>query len=213
MSYYLPEVIFKLVTDLPIPKYAVEFGAYDGITISNIRKLLENGWKGLWIEPCEEIFKELEKNIKGLDVEILNIAISNKEDVDTFYNHPKHLGGSSLVHPSDRNFSTPQGGARHDDKHVTKIQCKRLESILGDREVGFMSIDTEDMDTVIIEDMMKSKVRPHIFVAESKKIETKDTQFKLVEKEYKIIKQFKGDTIYSLNYLDVNYEKIIRNSA
>ena len=40
----LPEYIYPLISKLDIPKFAVEFGALDGLHRSNIRKLLENGW-------------------------------------------------------------------------------------------------------------------------------------------------------------------------
>lgn len=193
----LPEMILKLVESLSVPKYAVEVGALDGIRNSNIRKLLEIGWKGLWIEPDSTNFANLKNNIEGLDVEILNVAVSNKEGMATFYHHPRFAGKSSLVHPDKRFFpGRALGKVVPDDKHPQQIECRRLETILGDREVGFMSIDVEDFDTVVLQDMMTSKVRPHIFSIEFREQSVFDIQFKLVESEYELVERLSNDAIY-----------------
>jgi hypothetical protein len=42
--------------------YFVEFGAGDGIHLSNCRKLFEEGWSGVFIEPDKERFPKLQKN-------------------------------------------------------------------------------------------------------------------------------------------------------
>ena len=38
-----------------------EFGAWDGIYLSNCRKLVEEGWAGVFIEGNEKRFKDLQK--------------------------------------------------------------------------------------------------------------------------------------------------------
>ncbi|MCH9620660.1 MAG: hypothetical protein S4CHLAM20_00610 [Chlamydiia bacterium] len=40
--------------------FCVEFGAMDGVDISNTRHLLDNGWEGVMIEPNNEQYKKLE---------------------------------------------------------------------------------------------------------------------------------------------------------
>ena len=193
----LSEIIYDLVDELSIPKYAVEFGALDGIRNSNIRKLLENGWKGLWIEPDATNFSNLKNNIEGLDVDILNVAVSNIEGMTTLYHHPKFAGKSSLVHPDKRFFpGRALGKIVPDDKYPQSIECKRLETILGDIEVGFMSIDVEDFDTVILEDMMISSVRPHVFSIEFREQPEFDKQYELAKGEYELIDRLSNDAIY-----------------
>lgn len=195
----LSEIIYDLVNDLPIPKYAVEFGALDGVRNSNIRKLLENGWKGLWIEPDPINFANLKNNIEGLDVEILNVAISNTQGMTTFYHHPRFAGKSSLVHPLERFFpGRALGKVVPDDKHPQEVMCRRLETILGTREVGYMSIDVEDFDTVVVEDMMSSVVRPHIFSVEFREQSAFDIQYELVQNEYELVDRLSNDAIYKL---------------
>jgi hypothetical protein len=42
----------------------VEFGAYDGITFSNCKKLLEEGWTGVFIESHARRFSKLRRNYR-----------------------------------------------------------------------------------------------------------------------------------------------------
>ena len=55
------EKIFEVIE--PGPKFAVEFGAYDGVQNSNMRNLVVNqGWSSFQIEGDEERAKQLAKN-------------------------------------------------------------------------------------------------------------------------------------------------------
>ena len=43
----------------------VEFGAWDGVKNSNCRKIYEEGWNGIFIEPDKDKYKSLKKNYKN----------------------------------------------------------------------------------------------------------------------------------------------------
>ncbi|MGH0031912.1 MAG: hypothetical protein ACQGVC_19150 [Myxococcota bacterium] len=58
------EKIFQLIE--PGPRYAVEFGAGDGVQNSNVRHLYEQGWSGLQIEGSPVEFAKLKKNYAEL---------------------------------------------------------------------------------------------------------------------------------------------------
>lgn len=59
------EEIFRRIE--PGPKYAVEFGAGDGISLSNTRNLMLNhGWGGLLIEGDPKIAPALRENYRRL---------------------------------------------------------------------------------------------------------------------------------------------------
>ncbi|MGA3286504.1 MAG: hypothetical protein ABSD46_03665 [Bacteroidota bacterium] len=45
----------------------VEFGAWDGIYLSNCRKLFDEGWSGVFIEADKKKFLELQKNYNAID--------------------------------------------------------------------------------------------------------------------------------------------------
>lgn len=50
----------------PGNKLCCEFGAWDGIYLSNVRSLILDGWSALFIEGDPEKFRELEANYAGL---------------------------------------------------------------------------------------------------------------------------------------------------
>jgi hypothetical protein len=56
------EEIFRRIE--PTARYAVEFGAGDGLTNSNVRQLYLQGWKGLQIEGSPLEFEKLRRNAK-----------------------------------------------------------------------------------------------------------------------------------------------------
>jgi hypothetical protein len=52
--------------------FFVELGAWDGIHLSNCRKLYDNGWSGMFIEADSNKFKQLKKNYED-DKKIITI--------------------------------------------------------------------------------------------------------------------------------------------
>ena len=75
-------IITEIFRRLNIEKgFFVEFGAMDGIDISNTRSLWEKGWKGVMIEPSEGLFKALKHNYPpGSGVLTLNSFVDWKRD-------------------------------------------------------------------------------------------------------------------------------------
>ena len=65
--YSINEPIIEYIFDkLNINKGVfVEFGAWDGIVLSNCRKLYDNGWSGMFIEADNNKFKELKRNYQN----------------------------------------------------------------------------------------------------------------------------------------------------
>lgn len=61
--------------------FFVEFGAWDGIHLSNSRQLYLNGWKGIFIEGSEKRFLDLVDNYKGSGMILINefVASSSNE--------------------------------------------------------------------------------------------------------------------------------------
>ena len=68
-------IIEKILKELSIDKgYFVEFGAWDGIHLSNCRKLYEDGWNGCFIEGDVNKYTTLCNNYKDNE----NIICINK---------------------------------------------------------------------------------------------------------------------------------------
>ena len=62
--------------------FFVEFGAWDGIKGSNTRKLYQNGWRGILIEPESQRFLDLQKNYETIEhVTTLNRFVGIDENL------------------------------------------------------------------------------------------------------------------------------------
>jgi len=143
----------------PTHKVLVGVGA-KGKQFSNSYNFLLDGWRGILIEPLEESFLQLQKDVKGLDATLVNVAVSYRGGETNFYiTHP--LGRSSLVK------------GRNKKVKVVKVQIRTLKSILDENNVpkdfDFLTIDTEGMDRIIIRDLMNnSDYRPTWIIYEPK---------------------------------------------
>ena len=66
-------IIEKIMEILKIENgFFIEFGAWDGIYLSNSRYLFDNGWKGCFIEADQNKFTELVDNYKNTEIITLN---------------------------------------------------------------------------------------------------------------------------------------------
>ena len=57
----------------------VEFGAWDGVFLSNSRWLFEQGWDGVFIEADEKRFKTLESSYKNTNTKCINAKVGISE--------------------------------------------------------------------------------------------------------------------------------------
>lgn len=75
-------IIQKIFEVLNISKgYFIEFGAWDGIELSNCKKLYDEGWSGCFIESNEKRFEDLRNNYKDNDnIKCLNYLVSPTGD-------------------------------------------------------------------------------------------------------------------------------------
>jgi FkbM family methyltransferase len=66
-------IIQKIMSELDIKSgFFIEFGAWDGVYLSNCRNLFENGWSGCFIEGDTKKYQTLVKNYEGSCVICLN---------------------------------------------------------------------------------------------------------------------------------------------
>lgn len=79
-------IIEKIFKRLDIKNgFFVEFGGWDGVYLSNCRKLFEEGWSGIFIEGDKARHEECKKNYKGED-RIKSINAFVEEEGNTFDN-------------------------------------------------------------------------------------------------------------------------------
>ena len=159
-----------LFFDAPPPsKIFVEVGAYDGTTLSNVRRLHEvHGWSGISIEPVAESFERLQRSYADTSVRCIRCAIGTNEgeaiiSVPTF---------RSQTYGYDLAFST-MAPARQRAIDATwrqeRVRVRRLDNLLAEHGielVGFMSIDTEDMDLEVLQIIDFATSRPFAILVE-----------------------------------------------
>lgn len=77
----------------------LEIGAYDGISFSNSYQLLLNGWEGVMVEASPSVFKKLQANLSGLQVQLLNECITLADESEiTFYDNQGAVATTSVEH-------------------------------------------------------------------------------------------------------------------
>jgi hypothetical protein len=73
------EAIFSVIGTAS--QLCCEFGAWDGVHLSNTRRLLLSGWRGVLIEPVPERFAQLKRTYRDLeDVICINGAVDDAEN-------------------------------------------------------------------------------------------------------------------------------------
>ena len=87
-------ILAKITAELEIDRgFFIEFGAWDGIHLSNTRQLYEKGWSGCYIEADPKKFRELTQNYRGTNVVCVNSMVfptaKEGDTVDSIY--AKHL--------------------------------------------------------------------------------------------------------------------------
>lgn len=127
----------------------LDIGAHDGVKLSNSRKLLENGWTGVLVEPSPAVFTQLLQNTEAIKdrVTLINAALTTKEV------------GAMVWHDSNGDFiSTLSSG--HVDKWsrnfqnwrsfiVHPLSCYSFFKTFG-TDYDFVTIDVEGINYEIL---------------------------------------------------------------
>lgn len=140
--------------DLIIAKYFGDFkgslldiGANNGVTFSNSRLLIENGWAGVLIEPSlafdrlQELYKDNE-NIK-----CLNFAISDKYGEFTFYE------------TSDSLVASLSKTVWHDKFPYKERAVKTIPYSAIERHYDYITLDAEGQDWNILQQIGLTNVK------------------------------------------------------
>ncbi len=131
--------------------YFVEFGATDGILLSNTHLLeKEFGWRGLCAEPNPRFFKELEKN-RLCTVANTCIGATTGERVEFIF--ADAYGG--MAHDADSDNHKAKREAYRDAGDTATLTTISLHDFLkahnAPKTIDFISIDTEGSEFSIIE--------------------------------------------------------------
>lgn len=155
----------ELINNLIISKYGKDFkgtildlGANDGITLSNSRFFIENGWSGVLVEAGKLPYDKLMKNILPKTIAI-NSAIGNQNGNLTFYESKNLLNAndvglvSSLVSNETQRWRNAGIGFTE-----YQVECFTWESFidkfhLKNQNFDIISIDIEGMDYEVLTQM------------------------------------------------------------
>ena len=180
------------------PKRIIDIGASDGITNSNSRLFIENGWEAILIEPqlgkylnLRALYGTSEKYIK-----CLNYAIADHNGETDFLYNPLVNDHSRI--PNDNYYSKSFGDT---PTELISVTCVTLEFIFmvypQFKDLGVLCIDTEGYDEVILKHLMKTDVRPKVLICEHHTEEIRERQTAILT-DYNPVKKISANVIYTL---------------
>lgn len=147
----------------------LDIGAWDGVFISNTRKLAELGWSGVLVEPDPIAFSSLLTNNEGnLNIACVNAAVSASRQVRVFFSQ-KEWGGT--LNPDYINYGTR--GFKN-CYYVLTMSPDDLVEIGNNlnRKYEFVSLDAEWMDLDILAESEKLLTNTELLC-----VEVNDHQF------------------------------------
>lgn len=144
--------------------FYVDVGAYDPVRFSNTLRFYKKGWRGINIEPNPERFKKFLVS-RGGDIN-LNIGIGKKEKKQDFYRFiPDTL---STFSRADKESYIRQGYKLVDRLGISMAKLKDiLYTYCKDKEIDFVSIDTEGSDLEVLMTNDWQKFNPRLICIET----------------------------------------------
>lgn len=170
--------------------FYVDVGAYDPTRFSNTKRFYLKGWRGINIEPdpirINKFYKERPKDIN------LNVGVANKNGLlDFFKFDPQTLSTFSKSAAADYQ---KHGYTLNE---TFKVRVSKLGQILGkerkNKQIDFLSIDTEGFDLEVLKSNNWKKFHPKVICIETCKNDADKILSKL---GYKKVYQTAVNSIY-----------------
>lgn len=163
-SQHGEDLVIDALLGSPIEGAYVDVGANDPSELSNTRRFYDRGWRGINIEPNQELFDAFERLRPG-DVN-LNIGIAQSAGEMTFYRmEPSTLSTfdcaaslDNLAHPGSRLVAEVPVSVRP--------LAEVLDEYLGDRSIDLLSVDTEGLDLAVLQSNDWQRYRPRLVLVE-----------------------------------------------
>lgn len=181
------DILEKYLVDnrIMIPPLVVDIGAGDGVTGSNSKLFIEKyNYKGILVEVDPAPYSNMETLYKdNQNVKLINKAIDK------------------TVHGYDISFSGYWQLNRVIKNTKSKNKTVKLSTLLKKEkanEIGILSLDTEGLDSDILEELLKNTtIRPWIIIIEGNHLEDQELQRKLLEGEYDLFKTINVNQIFT----------------
>ena len=129
----------------------LDIGAYDGVTNSNTRGLLELGWSGVLVEAAPAAFDILVGNNVGLKTTLVHAAFMPKAGLVKFYDtdprgKPGDIHLRQLCTAMQQHNVAHYGGVEY---HVSACTAEDIVALSGDH-FDFVSVDIEGLDLEVL---------------------------------------------------------------
>jgi len=132
--------------NLPETGRLLDIGAYNGITFSNSKALMDKGWSGVLVEPCADVFVGLAQAYKGNDKGwLVNAAVSpNHTGLIKFYSTPDAV--STTEHTNTKAHLNKWGQViQFQEIYTTAIGVADFFSKFG-YDFDFITLDVESLN-------------------------------------------------------------------
>ena len=185
-SQMYQDIFVLLATNFKRNGYFVEFGATNGVDLSNTYLLEKSfGWNGILAEPATVWHEDLSKN-RSVNIDFLYVGEVSKE-VITFDMAELAEFSTSLE------LSTEENGRKSDN--IYEVETISLVDLLdkydAPKKIDFLSIDTEGSEFLILNSFNFDKYEISIIACEHNYGPTREKIFKLLSnKGY--TRKFKG---------------------
>jgi len=183
-------------TDYKREGFFVEFGATDGVLLSNTWLLeREFGWKGICAEPNPKFFEQLKKN-RGCDVSDAYIGGHTGATVEFILSDA--YGGSS-EYAADDQHAAKREAYRQAGQVMTMVAVSLndfLEQHGVPRDIDYISIDTEGSEYEILSTFPFDQWRVRLFTIEHNFTERRKDIRRLMEQNGYTCQEAKWDDWY-----------------
>lgn len=192
---YLTELISE-----DFPRYLVDVGAHDGITTSNSRFLIVQGWEAIMIEPLPKVFELLQETYhKNHNVRCVNKACSNVVGTQRlFVGADGERGFTSTLCTDNDDWFDKSRTNRSMDVEVDTL-TRILSSNAFPKDFSLLCIDAEGMDYEVLLGLNFELFEPRIIVTEEYTANLKKLNSKhqlLMENNYVLCRQLGVNTIW-----------------
>lgn len=144
--------------------FYIDIGAYHPTVNSVTRHFYDQGWRGINVEPAEEVFQKLAK-ARPRDMNI-NVGVAETEGTLSFFKSPPEAGWSTFS--EELAVYHRNAGIELEETKVAVTTLARIcEEHVRDQTIDFMSIDVEGYERHVIEGGDWKRWRPRVVVIES----------------------------------------------
>jgi FkbM family methyltransferase len=158
------DIILSRVFEGKSEGFYVDIGAHHPTRFSNTHFFYQLGWRGINIEPYEEVRGKFDQLRSG-DIN-LTLAVSNSQGLADFY-----VFKESALNTFDESLSKEYQNLGYEISDVRKVETRKLSDILKQymkdaKELNFMSIDVENHELEVLQSNDWNKYRPNIILVE-----------------------------------------------